>query len=217
MTFITGVSTFSKVSLFSDLNNLIDLTLDAAYAAICGYTEADLDTVFAPELPGLDRDAIRAWYNGYHWLGEERLYNPFGLLMLFRSRVFKAHWFETATPRFLIDTLLRRGFAAPDLESVHASETLLSSFDVEAIAPEALLFQTGYLTIADERQDDGFPQYRLSYPNREVRRALNASLLDALAPQWRQSAQGGAALRRQVPRAGSLGPPDRGRDRRRVT
>ena len=217
MTFITGVSKFSKVSLFSDLNNLIDLTLDAAYAAICGYTEADVDTVFAPELPGLDRDAIRAWYNGYHWLGEERLYNPFGLLMLFRSRVFKAHWFETATPRFLIDTLLRRGFAAPDLESVHASETLLSSFDVEAIAPEALLFQTGYLTIADERQDDGFPQYRLSYPNREVRRALNASLLDALASQWRQSGQGGAALRRQVPRAGSLGPPDRGRDRRRVT
>ncbi len=196
MTFITGVSKFSKASLFSDLNNLIDLTLDAAYAAICGYTEADLDAVFTPELPGLDRAAIRAWYNGYHWLGEERLYNPFGLLMLFRSRVFKAHWFETATPRFLIDTLLRSGFAAPDLESVHASETLLSSFDVEAIAPEALLFQTGYLTIADERQDDGFPQYRLSYPNREVRRALNASLLDALAPQWRQSAQGGAALRR---------------------
>ena len=175
LTFITGVSKYSKVSLFSDLNNLIDLTLDPAYAAICGYTESDLDAVFAPELPGLDRDAIRAWYNGYHWLGEERLYNPFGLLMLFRSRVFKAHWFETATPRFLIDTLIQRGFAAPDLEGVHASETLLSSFDVEAIAPEALLFQTGYLTIADERQDDGFPQYRLSYPNREVRRALNAT------------------------------------------
>ena len=76
LTFITGVSKFSKVSIFSGLNNLIDLTLDPAYSAICGYTEADLDTVFAPELPGLDRDDIRAWYNGYSWLGRERVYNP---------------------------------------------------------------------------------------------------------------------------------------------
>ena len=187
LTFITGVSKFSKVSIFSDLNNLIDVTLDPAYAAICGYTEADLDTVFAPELPGLERDAIRAWYNGYHWLGEERLYNPFGLLMLFRSRMFKAHWFETATPRFLIDTLIRSGFAAPNLEGVYASETLLSSFDVEAIAPEALLFQTGYLTIVDEQDDDGYRLYRLGYPNREVRRSLNQSLLDTLAPLWQQA------------------------------
>ena len=201
LTFITGVSKFSKVSIFSDLNNLIDVTLDPAYAAICGYTEADLDAVFAPELPGLERDAIRAWYNGYHWLGEERLYNPFGLLMLFRTRMFKAHWFETATPRFLIDTLIRSGFAAPNLEGVYASETLLSSFDVEAIAPEALLFQTGYLTIVDEQDDDGYRQYRLGYPNREVRRSLNESLLDTLAPHWQQAARagtgaGGAALRR---------------------
>ncbi len=73
LTFITGVSKFSKVSIFSDLNNLIDLTLDPDYSSICGYTEADLDTVFAPELPGLDRDDIRAWYNGYSWLGRERV------------------------------------------------------------------------------------------------------------------------------------------------
>ena len=68
---------------------------------------------------------------------------------MFRSRTFKAHWFETATPRFLIDTLLRRGFSAPNLDGVHASEALLSSFDVDRIAPEALLFQTGYLTITE--------------------------------------------------------------------
>lgn len=70
--FLTGVSKFSKVSLFSGLNNLIDITLDPRYSAICGYTEADLDTVFAPELPGLDRDEITAWYNGYSWRGEEK-------------------------------------------------------------------------------------------------------------------------------------------------
>ena len=196
LTFITGVSKFSKVSLFSDLNSLIDITLDPGYSTICGYTEADLDSVFAPELPGLDRDLIRAWYNGYNWLGTEKVYNPFGILMLFRSRAFKAHWFETATPRFLIDTLLRRGFSAPNLDAVHASEALLSSFDVDRIAPEALLFQTGYLTIMEEERLDSSPQYRLSYPNREVRQGLNESLLDALAPNWRRAAGDAGALRR---------------------
>ena len=198
LTFLTGVSKFSKVSLFSDLNFLTDLTLDPRCAAICGYTEADLDTVFAPELPGLDRDRIRAWYNGYNWRGEERVYNPWAILHLFASREFRSHWFETATPRFLVDTLLRRGFTAPDLENVHANAALLSAFDVDAVSTEALLFQTGYLTIAEEEKDpDGRPLYRLGYPNREVRRGLNESLLDALAPHWR-SAGSGAALRRAL-------------------
>ena len=195
ITFITGVSRFSKVSLFSGLNNLTDLTLNPRYSAICGYTDADLDTVFAPELPGLERDEIRAWYNGYAWRGSENVYNPYAILHLFASREFEAHWFETATPRFLIDTLLRHGFAAPDLENVHADAALLSTFDVDAMPAEALLFQTGYLTIVDEERRDGRTLYRLAYPNREVRRGLNESLLDALAPNWR-SAGSGIALRR---------------------
>ena len=194
-TFITGVSKFSKVSLFSGLNFLTDLTLDPRYAAICGYTEEDIDTVFAPELPGLDRDQIRAWYNGYNWRGQERVYNPWAILHLFASREFKAHWFETATPRFLVDTLLRRGFSGPDLEGLLADDDLLSAFDVESVATEALLFQTGYLTITAEDNLDGYRQYRLGYPNREVRRGLNRGLLDALAPRWR-SAGSGIALRR---------------------
>ena len=186
LSFITGVSRFSKVSLFSGLNNLVDLTLDPDYSAICGYTDADLDRVFAPELPGLDRDEIRAWYDGYGWLGEEKVYNPFGLLKLFRSRRFEAHWFETGTPRFLVDTLIRRGVAASDLDDVHASEALLSEFDVDAIAPEALLFQTGYLTIRGEDRRGGRTVYRLGYPNREVRQGLGESLLDRLAPDPRR-------------------------------
>ncbi len=197
LTFITGVSKFSRVSLFSDLNNLIDLTVDPDYSAICGYTEADLDAVFAPELPGLDREAIRAWYNGYSWLGADTVYNPFALLKLFRSREFEAYWFETATPRFLVDTLVRRGFAAPDIERIHASAALLSAFDVDVMAPEALLFQTGYLTIVDAERRDRRPVYRLGYPNREVRLGLNESLLDALAPNWR-SAENGGELRRRL-------------------
>jgi len=195
LTFITGVSKFSKVSLFSDLNFLIDLTLNPHYAAICGYAEADLDTVFAPELPGLDRDQIRAWYNGYNWRGNENVYNPWAILHLFASREFKAHWFETATPRFLIDTLIGRGFSAPDIEGLQADDDLLSAFDVTSVATEALLFQTGYLTITAEENLDGYVQYRLGYPNREVRRGLNRGLLDALAPNWR-SAGSGIALRR---------------------
>ena len=175
--FITGVSKFSKVSLFSGLNNLIDITLDAGYSAICGYTEADLDTVFSPELPGLDRDEIRDWYNGYSWLGDEKVCNPFDILLLFDKRRFGAWWFETGTPTFLIETLCRRRVSSLELGEMVGSDELLSTFDVDDIATEALLFQTGYLTIADEENLGGEPLYRLGYPNREVRQSLNRSLL----------------------------------------
>ena len=176
-TFITGVSKFSKVSLFSGLNNLEDITLDPRYSAICGYTEADLDTVFAPELPGLDRDAIRHWYNGYSWLGEEKVYNPFDILLLFRNRKFNAWWFETGTPAFLVETLFRRRVTSLSLEGMLGGNDLLSAFDVDHIGTEALLFQTGYLTITAEEDLGGEPLYRLGYPNREVRQSLNRSLL----------------------------------------
>jgi len=105
--FLTGVSKFSKVSIFSGLNNLNDITVDAEYATICGYTDEDIDTVFAPELPGLDREQIRQWYNGYNWLGES-VYNPFDVLLLFAKREFRPYWFETGTP-----TLFGAGVGAP--------------------------------------------------------------------------------------------------------
>ena len=87
---LTEVSKFSKVSLFSGLNNLRDITLNPAFSAVCGYTEDDLDTVFAPELPGLDRERIRGWYSGYSWGGEEKVYNPFDVLLLLADRQFKS-------------------------------------------------------------------------------------------------------------------------------
>ena len=99
-TFLTGISKFSKVNLFSQLNNLTDLTLDPVYSSICGYTEDDLDAVFAPELDGLDREQVREWYNGYSWLGTEKVYNPYDVLLLLRRRKFAAHWFETGRRRF---------------------------------------------------------------------------------------------------------------------
>ena len=184
-TFITGVSKFSKVSLFSGLNNLTDITLEPEYSAICGYSDADLDAVFAPELPGLDRDQIRDWYNGYSWastssaepLGDEKVYNPFDILLLFRNREFKAHWFETGTPTFLVETLCKRRVSSLELGEMVGSDELLSTFDVDHIATEALLFQTGYLTITDAENLGGRRFYQLGYPNREVRQSLNESLL----------------------------------------
>ena len=180
-TLLTGVSKFSKVSLFSGLNNLRDITLAARYSAICGYTDADLDRVFAPELPGLDREAIRAWYNGYNWLGDEKVYNPFDILLLFFNRKFGAYWFETGTPTFLLNMLMERGVGALALESMRGGDALLSTFDVDHIATEALLFQTGYLTIQAEEDRGGHRFYRLGYPNREVRQSLNECLLNRLA------------------------------------
>ena len=175
--FITGVSKFSKVSLFSGLNNLTDITLEPEYSALCGYTDADLDAVFAPELPGLDRDQIRDWYNGYAWLGAERVYNPFDILLLFRRRRFAAYWFETGTPTFLVETLFKRRVSSLALDRMEGSSELLSTFDVDDMATEALLFQTGYLTITAEENLGGERLYQLGYPNREVRQSLNRSLL----------------------------------------
>ncbi|TSE30667.1 PD-(D/E)XK nuclease domain-containing protein [Tepidimonas charontis] len=177
--FLTGVSKFSTGSIFSGLNNLRDITVSAEYSAICGYTEADVDTVFAPELQGLDRQAIRDWYNGYNWLGEA-VYNPFDVLLLFDKREFRPYWFETGTPTFLVEELTRRRTFTPRLADVVADEALLSSFDVEAMAPEALLWQTGYLTFHGQRRIGARTEYRLSFPNREVESALNDVLFKAL-------------------------------------
>ncbi|MCY4148879.1 MAG: AAA family ATPase [Gammaproteobacteria bacterium] len=147
--FVTGVSMFTKTSLFSEMNNLDNISLDPEFAAICGYTDNDLDTVFAPELPGLDRDEVRRWYNGYNWLGEEKLYNPYDLLLLFRKREFMSHWFETGSPSFLVKAMMERGASLMDLENRSADARQLSRFDIENIDMDALLFQTGYLTIRE--------------------------------------------------------------------
>ena len=147
---LTGVSKFSKVNLFSGLNNLKDITLDPRFATICGYTDEELDRVFAPELEGLDRQEIRRGTTATAgWAS--RVYNPYDVLLLFDEHEFAPHWFETGTPTFLLDVLARRGVASFDLEGIEADNSLLSSFDVDRIEPEALLFQTGYLTVRDLR------------------------------------------------------------------
>ena len=175
--FLTGVSKFSKVSLFSGLNNLQDITLDARWSALCGYTDHDIDTVFAPELSGLDRDEIRRWYNGYNWRGVG-IYNPFDVLLLFDTREFKAHWFDTGTPTFLVKLLAEQSWFTPDLAQLKADEMELLSFEVEQIGAVALLFQAGYLSVhAVEETETRELIYTLGYPNREVEMSLNRVLL----------------------------------------
>ena len=180
--FVTGVSRFSKVSLFSGLNNLTDITIDPSHSAICGYTEADLDTVFAPELAGLDRAEVRAWYNGYGWRGTERVYNPFDILLLLRNREFGAWWFEAAVPTCLLTTLLHRHGSTLSLEEMVATPELLSTFDVDDMPIETLLFQTGCLTITGEENVGGRRFCRLGYPNREVRQSMNEYMLRLTKP-----------------------------------
>jgi len=178
--FLTGVSKFSKVSIFSGLNNLEDITINANYSSICGYTDNDVDSIFAPELEGLDRDEIRRWYNGYNWTGES-VYNPFDVLLLFRERQFRPWWFETGTPTFLVKLLTEKNQFTPDISRFMASETLLSTFDVDTMPPEALLFQAGYLSIDRYRYLPGRMELTLRYPNLEVQASLNDSLLQALS------------------------------------
>ena len=191
--FLSGVSKFSRVSLFLGLNNLNDITLDPRYSTLCGYTDDDVDTVFAAELFDLDRTKIREWYNGYNWCGQG-VYNPFDILQLFDKRTFENYWFESGTPTFLVDTLFDRQVATIKLDSLISSTAMLSSFDVGQIDTEALLFQTGYLTIKKEERMGGQDFYTLGYPNREVYQSLNEVLLSALVSDKSAQATNSAQL-----------------------
>jgi hypothetical protein len=190
---LTGVSKFSKVSIFSGLNNLLDITLDPPYATLCGYTQGELEGVFAGWLEGLDLDAVREWYNGYSFLGEP-VYNPFDVLLYLRSRQFHPHWFETGTPSFLIDLLRRHRRLIPELGGFKASEDLLGAFDVDHIEPEALLFQTGYATILSVSERPAGPLYTLGFPNREVRISLPRAILGRYLPDSRAQVHTGERL-----------------------
>ncbi len=192
--FFTGVSKFTKVSLFSELNNQTDITLDPRFGNICGYTEADLDQVFASHLEGLDRERIREWYNGYGWLEDERVYNPYDILLLFDTRRFRPHWFETGSPDFVIQLLKERRVFTPSLDGLRTTWELLSRFDVRRMGTEALLFQVGYLTVLAEEEVAGESRYRLGYPNREVRQSLHRSLLEEVTPPEAASLDGNDRL-----------------------
>ncbi len=180
--FLTGVTKFSRVSVFSGINNIEDISLTPAFATICGYTQNDLETVFAAHMQGVDMNKVKQWYNGYHFLGEN-VYNPFDILLFLRgNKQFESYWFETATPTFLVKLLKQQRFFLPELNSIKAGKELLTSFDIDTISPATLLFQSGYLTIKDVSREDDMTEFTLGFPNLEVARAFTNSLLDLFAP-----------------------------------
>jgi len=181
--FITGVSKFSKVSLFSDLNHLNDITLHPRHATLTGYTPDEMEYYFGDqygelaEANQMSQDevvkAVQSWYNGYQWDMGNVVYNPFSVLNLFDSGRFANYWWETGTPTFLIK-LLRQNFAY-DLTELQAGSTLFDSYTLENMDWRSLLFQTGYLTI--HAYDPRLDVYTLGYPNREVKDAMFQYLL----------------------------------------
>jgi len=174
--FMTGVSKFSKTSIFSKLNNITDISLEEKYADICGYTQTDLENVFADYLHNVDMEKVKEWYNGYNFTGNS-VYNPYDVLMFLWNNKYEAHWFKTGTPTFLLDLIKKQKYFVPKLENIELSETQMSEFDINNIELEALLFQTGYLTIYKKEQIGDNLLYSLKIPNKEVRFGLNDYLL----------------------------------------
>ncbi len=182
--FITGVSKFSKLNLFSGLNNLEDITLNREYAQICGYTHEDLQTVFKDRIENANLELVKKWYNGYNYFGKP-LYNPFDILLFISSGYdFRNYWWQTGNPSFLIEKLKEENYYIPELENALISEEALETFDVDYIDLRALLWQTGYLSIKEKLADEtGSNMYKLSVPNLEVQFSLNRLFIDYLTNQ----------------------------------
>lgn len=193
--FLTGVSKFSKTSIFSELNNLKDLTMSKQFSSICGYTQEELDHYFEAHRKVLAQDfeedddwvkeEVKKWYNGYAWGNRSiRLYNPFSILQLYQDRQFMNYWFESGTPTFLIKLLAE--YRMYDMERIQATTASFGSYELHNLSPTTLLFQTGYITI---KKDLGFDLYELGYPNQEVR----ASMLQYLIANYTKREEARAA------------------------
>jgi hypothetical protein len=182
--FITGVSKFAKVSVFSGMNNLTDISMDRQYATLCGVTQQELEANFAPAIDkmisaeGINRqdllDKIKYWYNGYRFhQNATTVYNPYSVLALCRSQEFDNYWFTTATPTFLIELIKARQFDLTTLNGFEVDKLFFAATEPEQMTPEPVLLQTGYLTIVDF--NDGW--YQLGFPNFEVEYAFNRAIV----------------------------------------
>ncbi|RWX46581.1 putative AAA-ATPase [Candidatus Electrothrix aarhusensis] len=184
--FITGISKFTHVGVFSALNNLEDITLSSEYASILGYTEEEIATFF-PQQINLAREQLdltdklfwkklAAYYNGYSWDGEHFVYNPLSILKFFRSKgKFIPYWMETGSPEYIIRYSEDKQFDITDFEQLKVSDSFLSKRDIDNASPESFLTQAGYLTI--KRSEEG--SYTLDFPNQEVRRSFCELILNA--------------------------------------
>ena len=182
--FLTGVSKFSKASIFSGLNMISDISLSPKYGNICGYTQNDIETSFKPYLEGVDLKKFKNYYNGYNFL-KDPVYNPFDTLQFIENNfLYDNYWFESGTPTFLIKLIEQNNYFLPKLSNVVVGKELLASFDIESINLEVLLYQSGYLTIESvkEKRRGGF-EYKLKLPNIEVKQSFNDILIDFLTNQ----------------------------------
>lgn len=187
--FITGVSKFSKVSIFSDLNNLDDITLDDNYSEMLGWTQEELEKYFPEYISDVQKKhskyytdilpVIKEWYNGYSWDGENFVYNPVSLINLFSKGVFRNYWFSTGTPTFLTKFIKDKHYTAFDIEQSVITSDLLDKYKIDNITLLPLLFQTGYLTI--KKYDIFTDSITLDYPNKEVANAFSKNIIAELS------------------------------------
>ncbi len=179
--FLTGISKFSRASIFSGLNNLEDISLNPQFGNICGYTHENIKNEFYEYSKDFNLEKIREWYNGYYFL-KERIYNPFDILKLFKYKQFDNYWWESGQSYSLIEMLKRGDYYIPQLENITVSKDLLNSFEIENLKLEVLLYQAGYLTIdrVEYYEEYEIYKYKLRVPNKEVQRSLNNLIFEYL-------------------------------------
>ena len=191
--FVTGVSKFCHVSLFSDLNNLTDITMSRDYATMFGYTQEEFETYFADRIDlackqlNISREEflpeIKQWYDGYRFHAKaESVYNPVSLAQFFMNDAeFNNYWFSTGTPSFLVELTKKADFNFEKTLSEPVMGLAFNAFEIDKIDPLALLLQTGYLTIKSSFVDLGETLYYLDFPNREVKNAFETYLISDYA------------------------------------
>ncbi|MBC7475499.1 MAG: ATP-binding protein [Candidatus Sericytochromatia bacterium] len=186
--FLTGVSKFAKVSVFSGLNNLRDITLEKGFSTMLGYTEEELFSYFkdhikatAKELKVTQKylkDTLKNWYNGYSWDGKNFVYNPYSILSVLTIQQINNYWFSSGTPTFLIKMIRKFNTNIIELENYKTGDSIFEAYDIDKINVQSLLFQTGYLTIKQiEKPSITRRKYTLSYPNLEVKESLLLHIL----------------------------------------
>ncbi len=197
--FLTGVTKFGKVSVFSDLNNLIDLSMDERYQTLCGITEGEIHQYFEESVRGLAQNnhisyeaalaRLEKDYDGYHFVANgEGVYNPFSLLNTLSRQRFGRYWFETGTPSYLVEVMKQDNYPLPDLTQEQVTGDFLNSIDSMSTNPIPLIYQSGYLTIKD--YDERFGFYTLGFPNKEVEEGF----ADYLLPFYTNIRQGESAF-----------------------
>jgi GTPase SAR1 family protein len=191
--FVTGVSKFSKVSIFSDLNHITDLTMHPDFTTAVGYTQQELEFYFEEHLQAAQEtlqmnrsvllEEIRVWYNGYSWDGHNTLYNPFGILNFFDQKWFLNFWFTSGLPHFLSKIMKERLIF--DVENTKTNIIELEKYDIDNLDLIPLLFQTGYLTV--KSIDRSTRDMVLDYPNSEVRESMYSFMIDSIAKNEHRS------------------------------